>query len=1157
MTAQADTKSKRLNEYTVGWICTLLKEQTAATTMLDQRHPGLPQPSNDHNTYTLGSIGKHNVMVRTFPSIKVGLMVGIGGGIPPKVRLGDVVVSTPVGEFPGVVQWDMGKTKDGSFERTGALNNPPTSLLTALTKLETEHDLYGTKIPETLDGLKLKWPRLSPKYLKCDSFEDTLNTHEFHQSGSRWQVISRLLGMILTFVTYLLGWRVFTPRHSGPEQVTSNAMNTGHEGGQNKPGDVRVHYGLIASGNQAIKDATFRDKLDRQFGGHVLCVETEAAGLMNDFPCIVIRGIYNYADSHENQEWQEYAATVAAAFAKELLEYVKPSDVEEGRSVKDLLGQIHDTVSRNRIDLKVMRSKLDKKEDQDVLNWLTPIDYGPQQSDIFRRRQPGTGKWLLRSVEFQKWLNTSRQTLFCSGIPGAGKTVLTSIVVHNLINVFSRDPTVGIAYIYCNFQRKDEQNIDHLFASLLKQLTESCSPLPESVKVLFNHNKAQRTRPPLEDILSALHSIVAKYSRVFIIVDALDECQTSEGCRMKLLSEISGLQAKNGANIFITSRIDDGIGKKFAKAIYLKVYARDDDIEMYLDERMRLQHSDIFDDTIKSTIKRDVIKATDGMFLLAELHMDSLLSLPTRGHIKHALQTLTKGIEKLDKIYDQAMKRIEDHGKECRDLVKQILAWTFYARRPLLTLELQHALAVRPHTAELDEDYLPSINLLQSLCVGLVTIDEENGTIRLAHYTTQDYFQRTQQRWFSGGESEITKSCVIYLSFSAFQGGPCDTDEEFEKRLQSCPFYNYAAQYWGHHARDASTLCPEVIEFLSCGMKVEASAQALMAPNSAQPYIEHHYQKFPRKVTGLHLAAYFGVEEAVKTLLKKRAEPDAIDSHGRTPLSYAAQNGHSTISKLLLEKDIAADSLANNELLPLLHAMGYGHTAIMEQPLATGRAEPDFKNSRGRIVSSAVWERYGTTVEQLLETCRVGRVSNVSTRRIPVSLAVWNGYEMVVRLRLEIGTDMETRYTLYGGIRLYLAAENGHEVVVKPLLSMKKLKANVKDSFGRISLFYATKFGHGVGITFILSNSVISPNQVDYDGSTLLSSAVRNSHAEQVKILLATEIVACDSRNCFGRTVFWWARRSGHKDIEKMLFEYAKKRGILLSGGHEMTQVKV
>lgn len=298
------------SDFTVGWLCALPKEQTAATAILDQIHPELPKPHNDPNTYTLGSIGKHNIviaclpkgkignnvaatfatqMMRTFPSIKVGLMVGIGGGIPPKVRLGDVVVSTPTGQYPGVVQWDFGKAeKAGEFKRTGALNNPPSALLTALTKLETNHEMAGSKIPQYLDELAQKWPRLVRKYIWSDSLKDPVY-----------------------------------------ESDTSDR----------DPGDPHVHYGLIASGNEVIKDADFRDRLNESLGGDVLCFEMEAAGLL-DFPCIVIRGICDYADSHKNKDWQEHAAAVAAAFAKELLQYVQPSDVEGTRPVKDILRDI-------------------------------------------------------------------------------------------------------------------------------------------------------------------------------------------------------------------------------------------------------------------------------------------------------------------------------------------------------------------------------------------------------------------------------------------------------------------------------------------------------------------------------------------------------------------------------------------------------------------------------------------------------------------------------------------------------------------------------------------------------------------------------------------------------------------------------------------------
>lgn len=312
--------------------------------MLDVRYASLSKPSTDPNTYTLGSIGEHNIviaclpkgkygttsaatvathMASTFPAIRFGLMVGIGGGIPPKVRLGDVVVSTPTGQHPGVVQWDMGKAEQGgTFTRTGSLNNPPTSLLTALTKLETEQAMNGSRIPEYLDELAQRYPRLAKDYLKSDSLNDILFKATCPHSDS----------------------------HDHPDNHDEEADDDDEEEAEEdcrycdptgivkrKPRDMKIHYGLIASGNQVIKDAARRGPLVKELGGNVLCVEMEAAGLSDNFPCIVIRGICDYADSHKNKAWQEHAAAVAAAFAKEMLGYVTASEVEGEKAMKDAL----------------------------------------------------------------------------------------------------------------------------------------------------------------------------------------------------------------------------------------------------------------------------------------------------------------------------------------------------------------------------------------------------------------------------------------------------------------------------------------------------------------------------------------------------------------------------------------------------------------------------------------------------------------------------------------------------------------------------------------------------------------------------------------------------------------------------------------------------
>jgi hypothetical protein len=144
------------------------------------------------------------------------------------------------------------------------------------------------------------------------------------------------------------------------------------------------------------------------------------------------------------------------------------------------------------------------------------------------------------------------------------------------------------------------------------------------------------------------------------------------------------------------------------------------------------------------------------------------------------------------------MERIDGQVADQKELAKQVLSWITCARRPLTISELQHALGVEVGEPELDDENLPEIEDMVSACAGLVTVDDESGIIRLVHYTTQEYFERTQDYWFPNAESDITKICVTYLSFDDFASGFCQTDDEFEERLRKNPLYNYAAHNWGH-----------------------------------------------------------------------------------------------------------------------------------------------------------------------------------------------------------------------------------------------------------------------------------------------------------------------------------------------------------------------
>lgn len=206
--------------------------------------------------------------------------------------------------------------------------------------------------------------------------------------------------------------------------------------------------------------------------------------------------------------------------------------------------------------------------------------------------------------------------MFCPGIPGAGKTILTAIVIDELTTQFSDDPTIGIAYMYCNFRRQDEQKINDLLASLLKQLAETQLSLPSTVKELYNRHKTKRTRPSFDEISKSLQAITALYSRVFIIVDALDECQVSNSCRQRFLLEMFNLQANHGVNLYATSRFIPEITTKFQANISLEIRASKEDIGRYLEAHMR--HLSPFDDwnrQLQDEIKVAIADAVDGMYV--------------------------------------------------------------------------------------------------------------------------------------------------------------------------------------------------------------------------------------------------------------------------------------------------------------------------------------------------------------------------------------------------------------------------------------------------------------------------------------------------------------------------------------------------------------
>ena len=218
------------------------------------------------------------------------------------------------------------------------------------------------------------------------------------------------------------------------------------------------------------------------------------------------------------------------------------------------------------------------------------------------------------SPEFRALQKAELKTLFCPGIPGAGKTILTSIVIDDLTTRFSDDKTVGVAYLYCNFRRHEEQRIEFLLASILRQISQIQRPIPEPVKSLYDKHSRLGTFPSASDISQTISLALGPFSRIFILLDALDECSASNGTRNHLLEAVFKLQQTFSVNLFATSRFIQDITSQFANNPTLEIRAQSEDIKAYAVGRMQhlpayVRNSQEFQDEIVARIA-DVV---DGM----------------------------------------------------------------------------------------------------------------------------------------------------------------------------------------------------------------------------------------------------------------------------------------------------------------------------------------------------------------------------------------------------------------------------------------------------------------------------------------------------------------------------------------------------------------
>ena len=496
-------------------------------------------------------------------------------------------------------------------------------------------------------------------------------------------------------------------------------------------------------------------------------------------------------------------------------------------------------------------------------------------------------------------------------------------------------------------------------------------------------------------------------------------------------------------------------------------------------------------------------------FLLVSLNIDVILREVTVSTRRERLNEMTKGTH-LGDVYATTLDRIKIQKGGRSRLGVEALMWVSNSERPLKTSELCHALGVKKGSTDLDPENIPEIRTILASSLGLVTVEPSSDTVRLVHFTLQEYLSNYPSL-FQSPHSMITEICLTYLNFR------CVRELSPTRRLvqSTVPLVQYASHYWGQHMRrDKTESVPPLALRLLVGFEEHISSRLLLLHFyedrywSDAPLWGLNHKGFP----GLHGAAFLGLREILAVLLTmKEWNINAVDTVGRTALAWAVIRGHEDVVKILLQSKDADPNVGDTQYgrAPLWLAVGNGHEGMVKLLLDRDDINPNTRDTE-----------YGRT---------------------PLGWVARSGHARLVKMLLERGDiNPNTADIFYDRTPLWWAAKGGHGRVAKLLLEREDINPNIADiKYGRTPLWWATEGGYQGIVKLLLNHKDINPNTADTEYCrTPLWWAVKGGHEGVVRLLLEQEDInpnTADTKYC--RTPLCWAADSGHEAMVKLLLE--------------------
>ncbi|KAL8364524.1 hypothetical protein RB595_003687 [Gaeumannomyces hyphopodioides] len=1186
-------------------ICALRIESDAVRLLFDDIYEKkYGRETGDTNTYTTGRIGNHAVVLLLLPgmgmeasaagarslqssyiNIKLALIVGVCGGLP-QVRgrdafLGDVIVSK------SIVNHNFGRRYPDEFvvrsteDTLGQANNDIHGLLELL---EGEDELERLQRGAAANLVALQAAALEKKrktsYSPPPDVADTMFPAEYDHIHHKEDCDE---------------CEADPPRFCEPASKLSceeaGCETTRCAPRQNRqkerPAELvpRVFMGRVACGNAVMKSGKHRDAVAEKHG--VIAFEMEGAGAWKEVPCIVVKGICDYADSHKNKQWQNFAAATAASVAAAILDrYEVSGGVKQGRpetmgcnstttnshNVNDshnAATNSHNTITNGdgavavsgnvggniSIDQRTYVNACTYELSQPSRDCLRSLAF-PQMHNRFHdinHAVTGTCEWLLRHETYRGWAACDRGLLWIKGKPGSGKSTLLKYALDNGAVPRAGNATLVLSFFFHDRGHELERTPLGLYGSLLHQLLSQVrDALPDLVDT-FERSREEFGQPgekwqwhqkQLQRFFELSLPNVLKTRSVWLFVDALDEC-----------GEQNAVDLANWFQSLFRSRPSPDFQFRVCFTCrHFPILALNDAFEICLENENRNDISAYVQDQLSafhmrsSTIPALITARAEGVFMWARLVVEQVLNLDREGKRLGTIEAVIRSTPPaLDELYQKLVESMEPYSLN-------LIQWICFSTRPLTTDELKWAMAVDPDgiyksldECQPSEDFMTDDKIdrrIKALSRGLAEIvPSSNGqVVQFIHQSVKDFVEKSPSALDSSATStdtaigmvhhRLSKICIRYLAME-------EIGRSTSHERRGFAFLHYATTSWVAHAKHSNEKNVPQDGLLECFVWPSNTLVDLWV--QVYGILDGGSRNCPPKGTRLvHVASRYQVVGLLSVILQRASKIgtkiDIGDEKGRTPLSYAAENGHGAFKLLLATGKVKINSRDKDGRTPLSYATEAGHEAVVKQLLATSKVVPAVVKQQlatGKVMP---------VVKLLLAIGKVDVDAKDNDGRTSLSWAAENGHEAVVKLLLATGkVDVDAKDKRWGQTPLSWAAEEGHEAVVKLLLATGKVDADAKDNNGWTPLSWAVRGGREAIVKLLLATGKVEVDAKDNEyGQTPLSWAAEQGHEAVVKLLLATGKVDVDAKDNNGRTPLSWAARGGHEAIVKLLLATGK-----------------